>query len=124
MMKTFGPIAAAFVLAGTVTAAAQITTTTVIEQRGPNTIVERRAPVVLTPEQRTVIYQSVVREPVATDVQVTRGARLPSSVELRALPERVYTEVPVVKLYKYVYVQGQVVLVDPDTSEVVDVIAR
>ena len=125
-MTTIARIAGATLVlfTGVIAATAQTTTTTVIEQRGPATVVERRAPVVLTPEQRTVIYQNVVREPLATEVQVTRGARLPSSVELRALPERVYAEVPAVKLYKYVYVQGQVVLVDPDTSEVVEVIAR
>jgi len=125
-MKTIARIAAAalVLLAGASVATAQTTTTTVIEQRGPATVIERRAPVALTPEQRTIIYQNVVREPLATEIQVTRGARLPSSVELRALPESVYVEVPAVKLYKYVYVQGQVVLVDPDTSEVVDVIAR
>jgi len=44
-------------LAGLSAASAQTTTTTVIERRGP---------VVLTPEQRTVIYQNVAREPLAT----------------------------------------------------------
>ena len=105
-------------LAGATAVSAQTTTT----------IIERRGPIVLTPEQRTVIYQTVTRsEPrVAPQVeaQVITGARIPSSVELAPLPNEVVVEVPAVKRYKYVYVQNQVVLVDPETSEVVEVIAR
>jgi hypothetical protein len=105
-------------LAGATAVSAQTTTT----------IIERRAPIVLTPEQRTVIYQTVTRggPRVAPQVeaQVITGVRIPRSVELSALPEEVVVEVPAVKRYKYVYVQNQVVLVDPDTSEVVEVIAR
>ena len=99
------------------TAVAQTTVTTV----------ERRAPMQLTPQQRTIIYQSVTGKPrpaPQAEVQVITGARVPSSTELSTLPEEAYVEVPAVKRYKYVYVQNQVVLVDPDTSEVVEVIAR
>ena len=110
--------AAVALLAGAATiAVAQTTVTTV----------ERRAPMQLTPQQRTIIYQSVTREPrltPQTEVQVITGARVPSGIELSTLPEEVYVEVPTVKRYKYVYVQNQVVLVDPDTSEVVEVIRR
>jgi hypothetical protein len=119
-MKHMTPLfgVALALLAGTAAASAQTTTT----------IIERSAPIVLTPEQRTVIYQTVTRggPRVAPQVeaQVVTGARIPSAVELSALPEEVIVEVPAVKRYKYVYVQNQVVLVDPDTSEVVEVIAR
>jgi hypothetical protein len=91
------------------------------------TTIERRAPMQLTPQQRTIIYQSVTRDPrpaPRTEVQIVTGARVPSGIELSTLPENLYVEVPTVKRYKYVYVQNQVVLVDPDTGEVVEVINR
>ena len=40
------------------------------------------------------------------------------------MPETVITEVPAVKRYRYMHVNNQVVLVDPDTSEVVEIIRQ
>jgi hypothetical protein len=79
----------------------------------------------LTPTQRTTIYRSITRERVtapAPNVQVRVGTRVPESVELRAMPETIVTDVPSIKRYRYMYVNGQVVLVDPETSEVVEII--
>jgi hypothetical protein len=74
------------------------TTTTTVETRAPR----------LSPEQRTVIYRTVTRER-----RVAPG------------PEVQYrVDVPVLKPYKYVYVANRLVVVDPETSEVVDEIAE
>jgi hypothetical protein len=50
------------------------------------------------------------------------GARVPATVELHTFPDEVYAEVPAIRRYRYLYVDSQVVLVDPDTSEIVEII--
>ena len=85
-----------------------------------------RGPLVLTPDQRTTVYQRVVRERVVTPrgevVEYSVGARVPREVELRSFDDDVYVEAPDLKRYRYVRVNNQLVLVDPDTSEVVEII--
>ena len=82
----------------------------------------------LTPQQRTAIYQIVSREkgkvrtPPPVTLRVSVGAELPASLELYTLPDDVGAEVPATKLYKYTVVQDQVVIVDPTTMKVIDVI--
>jgi hypothetical protein len=53
---------------------------------------------------------------------VAVGAPVPPSIELYMLPDVALAEIPVAKLVKYTTVQNQVVLVDPTTMRVVDVI--
>jgi len=90
------------------------------------TIIERRAPayVELTPSQRTVIYREVQRRPVAVapQVELRVGAPIPQAVELYPVPEELYVEVPQLRRYRYFNVHNQVVLVDPETSEIVEII--
>lgn len=91
------------------------------------TIIERRAPgyVELTPSQRTVIYREVIRQrpvAVAPQVELRVGAPIPEAVELYPVPEEVYVEVPQLRRYRYFNVHNQVVLVDPETSEIVEII--
>jgi hypothetical protein len=103
-------------MGATGTASAQSTITT---------IETRREPLVLSPNQRTVIYRTVKRDStvvVPRDVTIRRGATVPSTVVLSPLPESVYVDVPALTQYKYFYVNNQLVLVDPRTSEVVDII--
>lgn len=86
-----------------------------------------RGPLVLTPDQRTTVYKRVVRERVVTPrgevVEYQIGTRLPQQVELRTFDEDVYTDAPDLRRYRYVYVNDQVLLVDPATSEVVEIIS-
>lgn len=91
------------------------------------TIIERPAIgiVELSPAQRTVIYRNVVRErPVAVvpQVELHIGAPVPAAVELQPFPDEVYVEVPSLRRYRYFQVHNQVVLVDPATSEIVEII--
>ncbi len=100
------------------TASAQSTTTT-------TTIEKRTEPLRLSPQQRTVIYRTVTRERRAapqTDVEFRAGAAIPPTVVLSPLPESLYVQVPELTPYKYFYVNNQLVLVDPRTSEVIDII--
>jgi hypothetical protein len=120
MRTLFG--CAAAILVATTAASAQ---TTIIERDSPSVIIRER--VELTPAQRTTIYRTVARERVRTApaaVDVRLGARVPQTVELREIPSAVIEEVPIVRRYRYMVVNNEVVLVDPTTSEVVEIIRQ
>jgi uncharacterized protein DUF1236 len=75
-----------------------------------------------SPEQRTVIRQHVVRERVpAVTIQgdVRVGAALPADVELVTVPE---TWGPEVRRYRYVHWNNRVVLVEPGSRRVIQII--
>lgn len=80
------------------------------------------APLRLTQTQRQTVYRTIVRDKVApaqAAVAYRVGTRVPESTRLYAVPEEVAVEVPAVRTYKYMVVNGQVLLVDPATSQVV-----
>lgn len=105
-----------------VPAAAMAQTTTIT-----TTTRTERGPVVLTPDQRTTVYRRVIRERVVTPsgevVEYRVGTRIPREVELRTFDEDVYADAPVLQQYRYVRVNNQLLLVDPATSEVIEVIS-
>ena len=111
---------AAALIAGTTAANAQ---TTVITREPVQTqTVITTPPVQLTPVQRQTIYRTIVREPVApaqATVEYRVGMHVPPSARLYSVPQAVAVEVPAIQSYKYMVVNGRVVLVDPATSEVV-----
>ena len=120
-LTRIGCIAIPLLMFGAATvASAQSTTTTT------TTIETRRDPITLTPQQRTTIYRTVRRPAtvatVPAEVTVRRGAVIPPAVVLSPLPDTIYTEVPALPQYKYFYVNNQLVLVDPLTSQVIDII--
>ena len=77
----------------------------------------------IAPEQRTKIKEYVVKQKVAPvtgiSERVTVGATLPANVELRTVPS---DWGPSVSRYRYVYHDNNVVLVDPSSRRVVEVI--
>lgn len=78
--------------------------------------------VTVTPEQRKTIRQYVTtRKPKAVTIKerVTVGATLPADVELEAVPAEWG---PSYGRYRYVYTDGNVVLVEPGTRRVVEII--
>jgi hypothetical protein len=104
MLKTAA--AAALLLAGASYAAAQ---TAVIE---------------LSPEQRTTVYRTITKERVRTappaEFRASVGVEVPTAVELYEVPAAV--EIAPVRRYRYTVVNDQVVLVDPQTRRVVQII--
>ncbi len=52
------------------------------------------------------------------------GAPVPRGAEVYDFPEDAYMDVPELRRYRYVYVNNRLVLVDPATSQVVDVISE
>ena len=78
--------------------------------------------VTVAPEQRTKIKQYVTTqkvEPVTVKEKVTVGATLPADVELHSVPA---DWGPDLVRYRYVYSGNDVVLVDPGTRKVIQVI--
>ena len=76
----------------------------------------------IAPEQRTKIKEYVVKErvsPVTIQDRVTVGATLPANVELRTVPS---DWGPSVSRYRYVYHDNRVVLVEPSSRQVVQII--
>lgn len=75
--------------------------------------------VIIEPQQQTVIREYVHRKPLASidllGVQLAIGSTLPDTVELHAI------DVPDVR-YRYVVVNNQTVLVDPQTRRIVQVV--
>lgn len=80
----------------------------------------------LTTEQRskisTVIKQQKV-EPVSLNISVRIGARVPSHVHFYPLPVQVIDIYPQWRAYRYILVDDEIVIVDPDTYMIVAVIA-
>jgi hypothetical protein len=121
-MKSIFCCAAAILMASATIVSAQ---TTVIERDSPTVVTRER--IDLTPAQRTTIYRTVTRErvqPAPQGVEVRVGARLPRTMELREIPTTVVEEVPAVRRYRYMVVNNEVVLVDPATSEVIEIIRQ
>ena len=76
----------------------------------------------IAPEQRTRIKEYVVKEKVRPFVmkeRVTVGATLPADVELHTVPA---DWGPSVAKYRYVYHDNHVVLVEPSSRRVVQII--
>ena len=96
-------------------------------ERGPMAAT-RQQPIQLTPAQRTQVYQNVIKDrdatPAPAGIPLRIGAKLPATVELNELPDNVAAQVPSVSRYKFVVAQNQVVLVDPSTKEVVEIIRQ
>jgi hypothetical protein len=81
----------------------------------------------LSTEQRTQIT-SAIREEHVTPVNnvnfsISVGTRIPrEGIELHALPSRVVTIYPEWRTYKYVLVRNEIVIINPDTYEIVAVL--
>ena len=111
---------AAALLASTGAVSAQ--TTVITRQPVETRTVVTGEPVQLTLVQRQTVYRTIVRERVAPappTVAYEVGTRVPDTVQLYTVPQSVAVEVPAVRSYKYMIVNGRVVLVDPATSQVV-----
>jgi hypothetical protein len=80
------------------------------------------AEMTISPEQRTIIRGYVVEErvpPVTIEEDIVVGATLPAEIELVPVPE---AWGPELRTYRYLYADDRVVLVEPDTRRVIEVI--
>jgi hypothetical protein len=79
----------------------------------------------LTAQQKQAIWTSVASDKGAkapANFQASIGANVPADIALRPLPANVLQQVPDAKNYRYAKVSDQVLLVDPSTKVVVDII--
>ncbi len=83
------------------------------------------------PQQRRIVesvQQSIQRNEVRPvrdlGVSVTLGATLPTRVELNPLPRDIVELRPNYRDYRYVVSEGEIVIVDPRTRQVVEVVER
>jgi Protein of unknown function (DUF1236) len=81
----------------------------------------------LTPAQKAAILTAVREKsasirPSTTGFSVAVGEMVPPSIELYLLPDNALAQVPEAKAVKYTVVQNQVVLVDPTTLRIIDVL--
>jgi hypothetical protein len=82
----------------------------------------------LSPAQRTAVLNAV-REDGAkitapTNFQASVGGPVPPSIELYTLPSGAMSQSPELRVLKYTMAQNQVVLVDPTTMRVIDIIRQ
>lgn len=93
---------------------------------GVSTVPTQPAP--LTADQKQAIARAVaqadrtVTVPPAVDARV--GAELPASMELYMLPDLALADIPEAKPYRYTVVDSHIVLVDPTTMRVVEVLEK
>ena len=82
----------------------------------------------LTEAQRSAIADAVRRDNKAVEPPVSFvasvGAPVPPAIELYILPDAILAEVPAAKRVKYTVMKNQLVLVDPTTMRVVDIIPQ
>jgi hypothetical protein len=80
----------------------------------------------ISTEQKTVIRNTIIQtkvKPVDVDVKVSIGVDIPRTIELHPLPPKVVEIVPAYRDYVYfVMADGRIVIVQPDTYEVVYII--
>ncbi len=80
----------------------------------------------LSTEQRTQITSVIKEQRVApvtnVNFSISVGTRVPRDVAFHTLPERVVTIYPEWRRYKFILVREQIVIVDPNTFEIVAIL--
>jgi hypothetical protein len=80
----------------------------------------------LSTEQRTQITTAIretrVQPVTNVNFSISVGTRVPRDVTFHVLPERVVTIYPEWRRYKYILVKEQIVIVDPNTYEIVAIL--
>ena len=81
----------------------------------------------LSADQKQAIWNSVAKNKSAmapANFQASVGANVPAQIALRPLPSTLSKQVPDIKKYRYAKIADEVVLVDPSTHKVIDVIKQ
>ena len=98
---------------------------TVIHEGGSSGASVRRNSLNMPVEKRRKIKTEVIRSyhgPRDARFDLRVGERVPDTITLETFPEAIYTEDPDLKTYEYVVVQERVVLVDPQSREIVEIL--
>jgi hypothetical protein len=96
---------------------------TIIQSNGGHQRKAQRASFSLNPSQKSRIRSDIKMDDARSfDVEVREGRVVPQTVVLQPLPDVVYSEVPEARDYRYFVDDRRIVIVDPETREVVDII--
>ena len=85
-------------------------------------------PPTLSAAQRAAIFAAVSKEkskvtpPLAFNPAV--GTKVPPSIALYPMPDSTLADIPAIRPYQYTVIKDEVILVDPTTLQVVDIIRR
>jgi hypothetical protein len=82
--------------------------------------------VTLSSEQKTRVHEVIIKDRSArvdrVDFQIRVGVRVPRTVHVFDVPEQVVTIVPQYRGFRYVIVRDELLIIDPDTLEIVAVV--
>ena len=82
----------------------------------------------LTSAQQKEIWQGVSdqasKATAPASFKATVGEVAPTTIKLQPLPTKVANEVPAVKSYDYAMLQNRVLIVDPSSRKIVDIVNR
>jgi hypothetical protein len=82
----------------------------------------------LTDAQRQEIWQGVSKQPTnegsPAGFKAEVGGTVPGSIKVKPFPNDVNAAVPVVKSYDFAMAQGQVLIVDPSSKRIVDMLSQ
>ena len=83
----------------------------------------------LSEQQRSTLHQTILKEKNVNrannvNISVSVGTRIPRSVRLAAIPASVLSIAPAYRSYRYVVVHDQICIVDPNTYEIVEIVAE
>ena len=81
----------------------------------------------LSEQQRTNLHQTLIKESnlnraTNVNISISVGTRVPRSVRLAPLPATIISIVPAYRSYRYVVVNDEICIVDPNSYEIVEVI--
>jgi hypothetical protein len=79
----------------------------------------------LTEAQNRMLFETVRREGIPEariGEEIADGATVPAEITLEPVPHEVVAEIPMIERYRLFRANDRVVLVDPETREVIDVI--
>jgi hypothetical protein len=97
----------------------------IIREGGPTQAMERPPRINLTEAQQRMLFEAVRREGVPeapVQAELADGATVSPDITLEPVPQAVIAQIPMIERYWLFVANDQVVLVDPDTREVVDVV--
>jgi hypothetical protein len=82
----------------------------------------------LTDAQRQEIWQGVSKQATSESLpagfEAAVGETVPGPIKMQPLPKDVSAAVPVVKSYDFAMAQGRVLIVDPSSKRIVDILSR
>jgi hypothetical protein len=95
---------------------------TVLHGEGRSAVNAPRGRLHITEEQRQLIRRDLTPEGSAIHTEVQLGERVPEDISLLTMPAAVVSDIPILSPYSYFMTDEDIVLVEPDTREIIEII--